>query len=235
MLKKTAKGSPPLGVQGSAIAADTAWDDRAPLQSLGRQGLPHWAPQADGSVGCVWLWRGGQWLLRAAGRPLPLVVVAAEGELVFEGAAVAAASLVFWYGHPIELRTAPVDGQEGHFVREASVSCVRAELVRVQIALLCLGRKKGLIVLIVVAFEITCDANGERSLSDLPAWGGVIMWRDDNNTNRHRSPQKVNHLFVRQCCHCNFADFDQSASLPQSRLPGVTIRLHLLVTKWNLH
>lgn len=49
------------------------------------------------------LWRGGQGLLRAAGRPLPLVVVAAEGELVFEGAAVATAALVFGHRHAIEL------------------------------------------------------------------------------------------------------------------------------------
>lgn len=142
-IQKIAKGIQPLGVQGSAITADTAWDDCTPLQSLGRQGLPHRATEADGSVGCVWLWWGGQRLLRAAGRPLPLVVVAAEGELVFEGAAVAAASFVFGYRHPIELRTAPADRQEGHFVREASVSCVYD--------------------LKAAAFEITHDANVEQN------------------------------------------------------------------------
>lgn len=67
----------------------------------------------------------------------------------------------------------------------------------------------------------------------LPAWGGIIMWWNDNNTHRHWSPKEVNHLFVGQCCYCNFADFNQSASLPQSCLPGVTIRLHLLATKFE--
>lgn len=45
----------PLGVQRPAIAADAARDDCSPLQSLGREGLPHRAAQADGPVGSVGL------------------------------------------------------------------------------------------------------------------------------------------------------------------------------------
>ena len=67
-------------------------------------------------------------------------------------------------------------------------------------------------------------------LPNLPAWGGVIMWWDDNNPHGHRSPQEVNHLFMGQCCYCYLANFNQSASLTQSCLPGVTVGLHLLVT-----
>lgn len=31
---------------------------------------------------------------------------------------------------------------------------------------------------------------------DLPAWGAVIMWGDDDNLHRDRGPQKVNHLLM---------------------------------------
>lgn len=69
--------------------------------------------------------------------------------------------------------------------------------------------------------------------SHLPAWCGVIMWWDDNNTYCYRGPQQVNHLLMGQCCYSNFADFYQSAPLTQSCLPGITIWLHLIVTKFG--
>lgn len=52
-----------------------------------------------------------------------------------------------------------------------------------------------------------------RSNICLPARGGIIMWWNDDNAHSHSCPQEVNHLFVGQCCYCNFTDFNQSASL----------------------
>lgn len=66
-------------------------------------------------------------------------------------------------------------------------------------------------------------------LFHLPAWSGVIMWRDDNNAHCHRSPQEVNHLLVGQRCNSNLADFHQTTSLPQSCLPSVAVWLHLKI------
>lgn len=40
----------------------------------------------------------------------------------------------------------------------------------------------------------------------LPARGGVIMRRDDDDADAHGRPQEVNHLFVSQCCYRHFAN-----------------------------
>ena len=118
----------PLGVQRPPVAADAAGDDAAaaPLQPLGRQRLAPRAAQADGPVGRVGLGRGRQRLLGAAGGPLPLVVVAAEGELVLEGAAAAAvaAALVVHRGHAEHLRAAPGEARrDGCVSRAPGVRC----------------------------------------------------------------------------------------------------------------
>lgn len=49
----------------------------------------------------------------------------------------------------------------------------------------------------------------------------------NHNFHSYWGAEKVYHLLVWKRGHSHFANFDQSAALPQPRLPGVTVRLNL--------
>ncbi|TNN87282.1 hypothetical protein EYF80_002484 [Liparis tanakae] len=53
------------------------------------------------------------------------------------------------------------------------------------------------------------------------------MRRDDDHLDRDGGPEQVDHLLVRQRGHRHFAYLHQSAALPEPRLPGVAVGLHL--------
>lgn len=53
-----------------------------------------------------------------------------------------------------------------------------------------------------------------------------MRWNDDHLHSNGGSEQ-VNHLLVGECGHGNLAYLHQSAALPESSLPGITIGLHL--------
>lgn len=48
-----------------------------------------------------------------------------------------------------------------------------------------------------------------------------------NHPDSDRRPEEIDHLLVRKRRHRHLADLHQSAALPESGLPGVTVGLHL--------
>lgn len=53
------------------------------------------------------------------------------------------------------------------------------------------------------------------------------MGGDDDNLHCDGRSQEIDHLLMAQSGHCHLADLHQPAALPQPRLPGVAIGLHV--------